>query len=84
MRKIHFVLPLLLLEVGEDLSSEVCLNIGPKERQKRMRFGIIMYAFSVGMAVALVASRANRFLRLALLPFLYLAGVGVFQARAKT
>lgn len=64
---------------------EVCaVNIGPKERQKRMTFGIIMLVVGDILAGLLLTSRANRFWRMGLvLPYM-LAGYGIFQARAKT
>lgn len=64
---------------------EICaINIGPKERQKRMRFGIIMLVVGDILAGVLVTKRTNRLWRLGLFfPYL-LAGYGIFQARAKT
>lgn len=64
---------------------EVCfINIGPKERAKRMRFGVIAFAAAVLAAVPLVTQGYNPLFRLLLfLPFAA-AGTGFFQARDKT
>lgn len=62
-----------------------CLaNIGPKERRKRMTFGVIAFGASLLMLAALVATGQSRWLRVLLvLPFT-MAGLGYFQARDKT
>lgn len=64
---------------------EVCvMNIGPKQRKKRMRFGQVLLAISLAGLVGLIVSGAPATWRLALfLPFL-LAATGYFQARDKT
>lgn len=66
-------------------TAEVCLlNIGPKQRALRMRFGVTLFIISVAVAVALVATQVPMWWRLALfLPFL-MATTGFFQARRKT
>lgn len=65
--------------------NEVCfINIGPKQRRKRLNFGLVMLAFGGGQAAFLLLSGLSRWLRLLLfMPFL-LAGYGIFQAREKT
>lgn len=64
---------------------EVCLiNIGPRERRKRMRFGVASMVVGLGGFVALVATGAGLSWRgLLFLPFAA-AGAGYFQARDKT
>ena len=64
---------------------EVCvMNIGPRQRKKRMRFGQVLLAISLAGLVALIVAGAPTTWRLALvLPFL-LAATGYFQARDKT
>ncbi len=66
---------------GEPL---VCENIGPHERAKRVRLGVVSLVVGVGLSAALVATHAAYGLRLTtFLPFL-LAGLGFFQAREHT
>ena len=60
------------------------VNIGSKERQKRLISGIIMLGLSVGILVVLVATDVNRWWRLALFLPLWMGTVGFFQAREKT
>ena len=64
---------------------EVCMmNIGPRERRKRMRFGVVSLGVSLLALVAMIALGAPQNARLVLfLPFL-LAATGYFQARDKT
>jgi hypothetical protein len=59
-------------------------NIGPEERRKRMRFGLVALCVGLAMAAALFASGVQRWWRLVLFPPFWVAGVGVFQARDKT
>lgn len=64
---------------------DVCIiNIGPKERRKRMTFGVISFVVGLVALVGLEAGGLGRWWRLALfLPFAA-AGAGFFQARDKT
>lgn len=66
-------------------TAEVCLlNIGPKERQKRLRFGAIALAVAVLAMAGLIAGGVSPWWRVALfLPFAA-ATTGFFQARRKT
>jgi hypothetical protein len=64
---------------------DVCIaNIGPRERRKRMTFGVIAFGVGVVACVALVATGVSRWWRLGLFLPLWAAGLGVFQAREKT
>jgi hypothetical protein len=66
-------------------SDSVCIaNIGPRERRKRLAFGIVSLAASAGIAATLVARGAAVGWRAGL--FLPLAGaaLGFFQWREKT
>ena len=69
----------------EQAEGEACfINIGPKERQQRMRFGIFSYALGSIVALLLFSKGVNRWWRLLLLlPFMG-GGSGVFQALDKT
>lgn len=59
-------------------------NLGPQERAKRLRFGLVALALSLAGAAALLLLGAPRPLRLALfLPF-WAAAVGIFQSTEKT
>lgn len=67
------------------MEEEACIiNIGRKERAKRMRFGVVMYAVSGVITLLMVGFGLNRWLRLVLFLPLALGGLGVFQAREKT
>lgn len=59
-------------------------NIGPRERRKRMHFGLVMLGVGAVALAALAAAGLPRLWRLALfLPF-WAGALGVFQAREKT
>jgi hypothetical protein len=64
---------------------EVCfINIGPKERAKRMRFGAVALVVTLAGAAAMMASGISPLWRLVLvLPFMT-AATGYFQARDQT
>jgi hypothetical protein len=64
---------------------EACtVNIGPRERSKRLRFGLVALVVAFVAAAALIALGAPRLSRLALFIPLFAGGMGIFQARAKT
>jgi hypothetical protein len=64
---------------------EACTpNIGPRERRKRVRFGVELTLVSAAAAVALVAAGTPRAWRLLLLLPLWMAALGFYQAREKT
>jgi hypothetical protein len=65
--------------------ADVCIaNIGPRERRKRMRFGVIGIALGAGVGALLIALGFGRLWRLGvLLPF-WVGTVGLFQALEKT
>lgn len=59
-------------------------NIGPRERRKRMTFGVTLFVAGGVAAGLLVGFQAERPWRLLLfLPF-WAGAVGVFQARERT
>lgn len=66
-------------------SAAVCIaNIGPRERRKRMTFGLTLLVAGGVVAVLLIGFQADRLWRLLLfLPF-WAGAVGVLQAREKT
>lgn len=59
-------------------------NIGPRGRERRVTFGLISLAGALLVAIALIASGAPRGWRSLLFVPLWLAGLGIFQARART
>jgi hypothetical protein len=66
-------------------SETVCIaNIGPRERRKRLVFGAVSLALSVGIASALVVRAVAVGWRGALFLPLMSAALGFFQWREKT
>jgi hypothetical protein len=62
-----------------------CLaNIGPRGRQRRMGFGIVVLALAAVAAVALYHVHAQRIWRAALFLPYWLGALGVFQAIGNT
>ena len=59
-------------------------NIGPRERRKRRLFGIVSLTVAVGVAFVLVAFDLPRWSRLVVFFPLWMAGLGLLQAREKT
>lgn len=60
------------------------MNIGPRERRKRLAMGAAMLGVGVGTAAALILGGTYRWWRVGLvLPF-WLAALGGFQAQANT
>lgn len=60
------------------------VNIGPREIRKRRLMGIVALGVGVGLAFALVIFEAPRFARLFIFFPIWMAGLGLFQAREKT
>jgi hypothetical protein len=59
-------------------------NIGPFERRKRRLLGIVALTVGVGVAFVLVATDAPRWSRLIVFFPIWIAGLGLLQAREKT
>lgn len=59
-------------------------NIGARERRKRRMLGIVALGVGVGTAFALVVTDAPRLLRVLIFFPVWLAGLGLLQAREKT
>lgn len=65
-------------------ATELCaVNIGPKERRKRVAVGAVGIAVGVGLAFGLAASAARPLRFITAIPF-FVGALGFFQARAKT
>ncbi len=60
------------------------MNIGPKERRKRLVTGVLMFAVGAGIAAALVSLHLDRSWRLFLFIPFWLGAIGLLQAREKT
>ena len=64
--------------------SSQAINIGPRERRKRLSAGVVGFGVGIVLAAVLVAMRAPALWRLLLFfPFLF-GALGVFQSRDKT
>jgi hypothetical protein len=59
-------------------------NIGPRGQRQRTTFGLVPLGAALLLGIALVVAGAPRGLRVLLFVPLWLAGLGVFQARDKT
>jgi hypothetical protein len=68
----------------EEIGEGCIANISPRERQKRLRFGIIQFLISLVVLGALIAFGADRLWRLPLLFMFWASAIGYFQARDKT
>jgi len=67
------------------IEGDVCLpNIGPVERRKRLRFGLVALAAGLVLAAVMVVLNLPPLLRLVLFPIFWVAGSGIFQSREKT
>jgi hypothetical protein len=67
-----------------DAAATEVANIGPRERRKRRLLGIVSLTVAVGFAFVLVSFGAPRWSRLVVFFPLWLAGLGLLQARAQT
>jgi hypothetical protein len=69
----------------EEGSYDVCIaNISPKERRKRLNYGIIQFVFGFAVLAVLLVMGADKVWRLPLFIVFASAAVSVFQARDKT
>jgi hypothetical protein len=59
-------------------------NIGPRERTKRRLLGIVALVCGVGVAFLMVVFEAPRWSRALVFFPVWLAGLGMFQARERT
>ena len=67
----------------DDMPSEA-INIGPRERRKRRLMGMVALTVGVGIAFVLVVMGAPRLMRLIIFFPMWIAGLGLMQAREKT
>jgi hypothetical protein len=61
-----------------------CENIGPRERAKRLRFGIGALLLVDVVAILLVVEHAARPWRFVVFPLLFIAAIGLLQVRERT
>jgi hypothetical protein len=59
-------------------------NIGPREQRKRRLLGVVALTIGVAVAFVLVTTGAPRLLRAVVFFPVWLAGLGLLQAREKT
>lgn len=64
--------------------SSAAINIGPREQRKRRLMGVVSLTVGVGLAFALVVYGAPRLTRLIIFFPIWMAGLGLMQAREKT
>lgn len=62
----------------------MAMNIGPREQRKRRLLGIVALTAGVGVAFVLVIYDAPRWTRLIIFLPIWIAGLGLMQAREKT
>jgi hypothetical protein len=67
-----------------DALTKEAANIGPRERRKRRLLGIVSLTVAVGVAFVLVSFGAPRWSRVVVFFPLWMAGLGLLQAREKT
>ena len=64
--------------------SSDAINIGPRERHKRRLLGVVALTVGVGVAFLLVVTDAPRWSRAVIFFPVWMAGLGLLQAREKT
>lgn len=64
--------------------SSAAINIGVREQRKRRLMGVVALTVGVGIAFLLVVYGAPRVLRLIIFFPVWVAGLGLLQAREKT
>lgn len=60
------------------------INIGPGEQRKRRLMGLVALTVGVGLAFLMIVLGAPRLLRLIIFLPVWIAGLGLLQAREKT
>lgn len=74
----------MIIKSNENSEPACIANISLSERRKRLASGLVMFAASFIVLVALIAIGASRWWRLALFPLFWGAASGFFQWRDKT
>jgi hypothetical protein len=65
------------------MTTSAAINIGPLEQRKRRVLGVVALTVAVGVAFVLVTYHAPRWSRLVIFFPIWIAGLGLFQAREK-
>ena len=65
-------------------ATDKAINIGPREQRKRRVLGVVALTVGVAVAFVLVVTGAPRLLRLVVFFPVWIAGLGLLQAREKT
>ncbi len=66
------------------MTSSAAINIGPREQTKRRMLGLVALTIGVGAAFVLVIFSAPRWWRVVIFLPIWIAGLGLMQAREKT
>jgi len=70
---------------GEEGSYDVCIaNISPKERRKRLNFGILQFVIGLVLLAVMLSTGADKAWRLSLFVVFASAAVSCFQSYDKT
>lgn len=70
---------------GDEGSYDVCIaNISPKERRKRLNFGILQFVVGLVLLAVLLGTGADKAWRLSLFAIFASAAVSAFQSYDKT
>ena len=72
------------MNIGEATDTSEAANIGPREQTKRRLLGIVALVCGVGLAFLMVVLEAPRWSRALVFIPVWLAGLGMFQARERT
>jgi hypothetical protein len=65
-------------------NESAAINIGPRERLKRRVMGVVSLMFGAGLAFWLMTASVPRWSRIVMFFPLWIAGLGLLQAREKT
>ncbi len=65
------------------VTTSSAINIGPREQRKRRMLGIVALTVGVAAAFVLVVYGAPRWSRLIVFPLIWMAGLGLMQARER-
>ena len=69
----------------DSVDTTICIaNIGPQQQRLRLRFGLMMFAIGIVIAVVILVAKVDPGWRIGLFAPFYLGAVGVFQAHDKT
>lgn len=71
--------------ISDSIDTTICIaNIGPQQQRLRLRFGLMMFAIGIVIAIVILVARVDPGWRIGLFVPFYLGAIGFFQARDKT